>query len=108
MSVTGVTDPDGDGVAALTITGIRQDESLIGPRGGETCPAVTGVETATASLCAERDGGGDGRVYHISFRATNGRGDQCAGEVTVCVPHDNAPAGCGDQGPLFDSAKPCS
>ena len=108
VSITGVTDPDGDGVAALTITGITQDETPIGSSGGQVCPAVTGVGTATASLCAERNGGGDGRVYHISFRATDGRGDQCTGEVTVCVPHDEAPGDCGDQGPVFDAAKPCN
>jgi hypothetical protein len=97
-----VTDPEGDPVA-ITITGITQDES----GGGDTC-AGQGVGTRVASLRAERDGGGDGRVYHIDFRADDGRGGQCSGSVAVCVPHDQGHGpGCVDQGPLVDSTRPC-
>src|SRR5207249_3319579 len=103
VSVAGVTDPDGDPVI-ITITGVRQDEPV-----GATCPDATGVGTAGASLRVERLGGGDGRVYQVSFTADDGRGGQCSGAVTVCVPHDQRPRhACGDQGPLFDSTGPCS
>jgi len=102
-SVAGVTDPDGDPVT-VTITGVRQDEPV-----GATCPDATGVGTAVASLRVERLGSGDGRVYEMSFTAADGRGGQCSGTVTVCVPHDQRPGhACGDQGPLFDSTGPCS
>ena len=103
VSVAGVTDPDGDPVI-ITITGVRQDEPV-----GATCPDATGIGTAGASLRVERLGGGDGRVYQVSFTADDGRGGQCSGAVTVCVPHDQRPRhACGDQGPLFDSTGPCS
>jgi len=106
VSVADVTDPDGDPVA-ITITGITQDEALNGAGEGDTCPDATGVGTATASLRSEREGGGDGRVYHISFAADDGRGGRCAGTVTVCVPHDQGQGRvCVDQGPLFDSTGP--
>jgi hypothetical protein len=101
-----VTDPDGDTVA-ITITGVTQDEALNGADEGNTCPDATGVGTTTASLRAEREGSGDGRVYHISFVADDDRGGRCTGTVTVCVPHDQGQGqACGDQGALADSTGP--
>ena len=106
MSVVGVTDPDGNPVA-ITITGITQDEPLNGGGSGNTCPDATGVGTATASLRAEREGTGDGLVYHIGFTADDARGGRCTGTVTVCVPYDHGQGRvCVDQGPLFDSTGP--
>src|SRR6266446_1759859 len=80
VSVAGVTDPDADPVT-ITITGITQDEALNGGGSGNTCPDATGVGTATASLRAEREGTGDGRVYHIAFTGDDGRGGRCTGTV---------------------------
>ena len=102
ISVAGVADPDGDPVA-LTVTGITQDEALDDAAETGTCPdpALVG---STARVRAERDGSGDGRVYHVSFVADDGRGGRCSGTVAVCVPHDQG-AGhrCVDQGARFDS-----
>jgi hypothetical protein len=102
MTVEGVTDPDGDPVA-VTVTGIFQDEPTNAAGDGNTCPDATGTGTPAASLRAERSGTGDGRVYHVRFTAADGRGGQCTGAVTVCVPHDQGPGTCVDQGPLFNS-----
>ena len=52
----------------------------------------------------ERNGSGDGRVYHISFRADDGHGE-CEGTVTVCVPLEKDET-CLDGGDLFDSTSP--
>ena len=101
--VLGVTDPDGDPVA-VAITGVLQDEPLDGAGDGGFCPDAIGVGTDRASLRVERSGQGDGRVYHVSFAADDGRGGTCTGTVAVCVRHDRRPGGiCGDQGPLVDS-----
>jgi beta-propeller repeat-containing protein/Big-like domain-containing protein len=98
ISIRNVTDPDGDPVT-LTITAVRQDEPLSG-RG----PDVSGIGTPNVSLRADRAGGGDGRVYRLSFTATDPQGASCAGTVTVCVPHDQGRgATCGDGGGLFNS-----
>ena len=106
VSVVGVTDPDGDPLA-VTITGITQDEPLDGGGEGKTCPDASGVGSPTASLRAERQGGGGGRVYHISFTADDGRGGRCTGTVTVCVPHDQGRGrACADRGSLVDSTGP--
>ena len=106
VSVSGVTAPDGVSVT-ITITGITQDEPLNGDKDGNTCPDADGVGTDTALVRAERGGLGDGRVYHISFRADDNQGDECEGSVTVCVPNMRAPDGCVDQGGLFDATGPC-
>jgi hypothetical protein len=82
----------------------------------------------------ERQGGRDGRVYHLSFTASDASGGTCTRTVAVCVPHDQGdgvpvehsaddghethdPADltaggstgrgqCVDQGPLHDSTQP--
>ena len=71
---------------------------------GKTYPDGVGVGTDVAKVRNERiiTSAGDGRVYHISFTATNSSGGACTKEVTVCVPK-NQGEGCGDEGPLFDS-----
>ena len=103
VTINGVTDPDGDPVAVV-VTAIGQDEPLDAPGSGNTCPDAAGVGTGRARLRAERSGRGDGRVYHVSFRADDGRGGECTGTVEVCVRHDQRPGGtCGDQGPRFRS-----
>ena len=51
----------------------------------------------------------DGRVYHLNFTASDGRGGQCTGTTGLCVPHDQRPGHvCIDQGPLYSSTGPCS
>jgi CSLREA domain-containing protein len=103
-SVTGVTDPDGDPVT-ITITGIFQDE----PVGkGKYSPDGYILGPNSAKVRAERDGNGDGRVYHIRFTASDGKSGSCSGEVRgAVVPHDQ---GGGidaiDGGALYDSTKP--
>jgi cysteine-rich repeat protein len=110
VTVTGVTDPDGDPLI-ITVTAIAQDEPLDATGDGATCPDGIGVGIDTASLRSERSGGGDGRVYHVAFAAVDRCNAACVGEVTVCVRHDRRPNGtCGDGGPLHDStagAAPC-
>jgi hypothetical protein len=106
VGIDGVTDPDGDGVS-ITVTGIKQDEAVDAPGSGSTCPDAAGVGTSTASVRAERTGQGDGRLYHIAFRADDGRGESCTGTVSVCVPHD-ANGSCVDGGSLFDSLTPAN
>ncbi len=105
VSIQGVTDPDGDPVS-VTITGITQDEPLGSI--GSKCPAGVGVGGATATVRAERNGAGDGRVYHVGFVADDGRGGQCRGSVSVCVPHDQGRGSrCMDEGSLVNSSGPC-
>jgi hypothetical protein len=97
ISIQGVTDPEGDPVA-ITVMAVRQDEPLQGT------PTAVEIGTPGVSLRADRDSKGDGRVYRLSFTASDPSGGTCTGSVTVCVPHDQGRGRtCGDGGPLFDS-----
>jgi len=105
VSVTGVTDADGD-PATVTIDAVFQDEPTNAAGDGNTCPDVAGTGTSEVRVRAERSGTREGRVYHLRFTASDGRGGTCQGEVTVCVPHDQGRRRppCVDQGALFNSA----
>lgn len=109
IDILGVADPDGDPVT-ITITGITQDEPTKGTGigSGNTCPDGGGVGTSTAQVRAERAGTprlpGNGRVYKISFMASDGKGGECTGAVEVCVQHDQRPGnGCIDDGQVYNS-----
>ena len=102
VSIRGITDPEGERVT-IAVTGIRQDEPL--SRAGT--PDASGIDTATARVRADRNGGGDGRVYHLSFTATDIEGASCSSTATVCVPHDRRRGvTCGDGGDQIDSVLP--
>jgi cysteine-rich repeat protein len=108
VKVDGVTDPDGDRVS-ITIRGITQDEAVRGVADGDACPDGAAIGDATVRLRAERDGSGNGRVYHVHFGASDGRGGRCRGEVTVCVPLGPGTAGsCVDERRRILSTSPCS
>jgi hypothetical protein len=96
----GVTDPDGDALA-VQVTSVRQDEPVEGRGDGCGTPDAV-LKRGKTFLRAERQGGGNGRVYHIGFTATDARGASCSATVTTCVPHDKHTV-CGDEGPLYDS-----
>jgi len=105
VAVLGVTDPENDPVS-ISITGITQDEPVNGLGDGDTSPDGFGIGTSQATLRAERSGTGNGRVYAISFTASDGIGGTCSGKVKVGVPHDqgknSTPV---DDGQIYDSTK---
>jgi len=86
-SIVGVTDALGL-ATTITVTGIQQDEPVNAIGSGNTAPDGSGVGTSTAYVRAERAGPGTGRIYFISFTATNTQGAQCSGMVQAFVPHD--------------------
>ena len=105
IQIKNVTDLDGDAVT-ITVTGITQDEPVSANGNGHDFDG-SGVGTATAHVRATRDGDGNGRVYRVSFRATDARGASSSGSVTVCVPHDQGGNDtCTDDGQAFDSTNP--
>jgi chitinase len=106
VGVSGVTDPRGD-VVSIVITGITQDEPVNGLGDGDTSPDGFGVGTSQAMLRAERSGLGNGRVYVVTFSASNSQGGTCTGQVAAGVPHDQRgqtiPI---DDGQRYDSTRP--
>src|SRR5207302_11074002 len=108
IGISGATDVDGDALT-YTVTGIFQDEKTNAEGDGNTAIDGFGVGTNQAVVRAERAGTpqapGDGRVYHIRFRATDPGGLSCTGEVRVGVPHDQSPQRINpvDGGAIYDS-----
>lgn len=91
--ILGVTDPDGD-VVTITITAITSDEPTStdkGSGGAKHAPDASINGAAKFSVRSECSGTADGRVYTILFRATDDKGAESTGSVTVGVPHDQSP-----------------
>src|SRR5690606_34460903 len=75
---------DVDGGVAVTIDAIHQDEPVAGGGSGNTSPDAVIHADGTFELRAERDGGGNGRVYHVAFTLSDGF-SSCSSVVTVGV-----------------------
>lgn len=101
INIIGITDPDGD-IPTIQIKNIFQDEpTKLTP--GDKSPDGSGIGTEIAKIRAERDGNGDGRVYHIEIEASDGQENGiCNGEVIVSVPH-NIGREAIDSGAIYDS-----
>jgi len=101
IQVLGVTDPNGDPIS-IVIDSIFQDEAVDAPNSGGTAPDGKGIGRSSAGVRAERVIGGNGRVYHISFTASDNAGGSCSGVVKVEV-RSNRSLPAIDDGPLYDS-----
>jgi predicted ribosomally synthesized peptide with SipW-like signal peptide len=113
ISIEGVFDPNGM-MVEINITNITSDEPTDEYGDGTFAPDAYGIGTGVASLRAERSGTGDvgqgnsehgnGRVYMITFVASDGVDDDVICNVTVCVPH-NQSVGCvcTDDGQIYDA-----
>jgi hypothetical protein len=125
VTIEGVTDPDGDPVT-ITILNITSDEPTASTHwfcehhhyhwhhhcrhryanhSAYYAPDAYGIGTDTAHLRAERLGNGNGRVYEITFVASDGRGGETVGSVKVYVPHDRHECTwyCVDDGQNYDA-----
>lgn len=102
-AVTSASNP----AVSITILGVTQDEPVNGTGDGDTSPDAV-IQGNTVLLRAERSGGGNGRVYRVSFEALDGFGNSCTGSILVRVPHDkgkNTPPAI-DDGQFFNSLAP--
>jgi hypothetical protein len=99
VGITGVSDPDSN--ATITIDCVTQDEPTSGTGDGDTAIDAIISADGTVLLRAERSGGGNGRVYHIHFTASDLEGS-ASGVVTVGVSHKKKTAAI-DDGELHDS-----
>lgn len=104
LSIINVNDPDDDRIT-LSVLAVTQDEPLNGLGDGDTGPDAVILQGNTLLLRAERAGSGNGRVYHVRFKAEDDAGESCTGEVTTAVPHDRSTEAI-DDGPMFNSLFP--
>jgi len=87
LTIEGVTDADPSSVT-ITITGIQQNEPIPNSAGDTSPDSLIGAN-GSFQLKAERLSEGNGRVYAISFLASNGTpGGEATGTVYVTVPHN--------------------
>jgi Tol biopolymer transport system component len=107
VTLSGATDPNGDAVI-LTVIGVTQDEPLTSKGDTTTPDASRTAQPNQVFVRAERSQRGDGRVYRISFTASDGRGGNCRGTATVGVRRqknraavDSAPPSYNSFGPLL-------
>ena len=92
----------------ITISGVTQDEPVNGLGDGDTSPDAeintTDPDNHVVNLRRERAGGGNGRVYEITFAATDGF-EGCTGTLLVEVPHSRKSTAV-DDGQTVDSTQP--
>jgi hypothetical protein len=103
LQIDGVTDPEGDPVT-LTVLSIMQDEPVANSAKNQSRDAMLGAD-GRFQLRAERLASGNGRVYTVTFRASDGNVENdVIGTVKVGVPHDTEghPIAI-DGGPLYNS-----
>jgi hypothetical protein len=76
------------------LTSITSNEPEDTTGDGRTEPDIDGADVGTPDtefrLRAERGGGRLGRIYTITYTATDASGNQAAETVSVCVPHDRS------------------
>jgi Ca-activated chloride channel family protein len=89
ISVTDICDTGVD-INDVVITSVSSDEpeDAQGKGDGTTVDDIVIVDSQTVELRAERQGGGNGRVYTINFGVTDASGNTETGSCTVWVLHD--------------------
>lgn len=103
-TILNITDPDGD-LVSIDITSITSDEPTAsdkGSGGSKHAPDAQGLGSSSMQLRSERSGKGNGRIYGISFTASDPQEATCSGYVTVCVPHNQGGV-CIDSGQDYDA-----
>lgn len=82
------------------ITKVTSDEpdDAAGGGDGNTRDDMVITSATTVDLRAERQGDGDGRVYHVHFTVSDASGNTTEGSCPVFVPHDRGDATAEDSG----------
>jgi hypothetical protein len=106
VHILGVNDAQNN--ATITITNVTQDEPTNGLGDGDTTPdAFISASHDSVQLRAERSGKGDGRVYRITFTASDPEtialGNSPTATITVTLPHDKKTVIAIDCGGAFES-----
>lgn len=79
---------DDDDDVELFFTHVHSDEPDDARGDGHTEPDIVIDDCTRVQLRAERQGGGDGRVYTLGVRAEDAAGNVTEGSCEVTVPHD--------------------
>jgi predicted extracellular nuclease len=86
VEATAVADDNFDPTPTVQLVSAVSNEPDNGPGDGNTTNDVVIVDQDTFRLRAERAGGGSGRIYTITYRATDACGNTTTESATVTVP----------------------
>jgi hypothetical protein len=90
ITVTDVCDPNPT-VKLISITSNEPDNGLgDGDTAGDIQQAGFGTDDRTFMLRAERSGKGNGRIYTVTYQATDASGNTTTKTATVIVPKSQA------------------
>lgn len=106
VEIENVVDAEDDNVS-ITVNGITQDETVSGLSNGDSTPdgvIQVGDPVDSVLLRLERDPQGNGRVYVVSFTASDGL-ESCDGSIQVTVPHSRKSSAV-DDGQNYNSTLP--
>ena len=102
--VTGVTDSCNTslGIGSVVISKVTSDElENTGGDGNTLNDIVIAANCKSVQLRSERDGGGDGRVYTITFRVRDASGNVGTATARVTVQHSQGSGPAIDSGPHY-------
>jgi len=77
-----------DSSPTLTLVSVTSNEPDNGKGDGNTTNDIVIVGDTVFELRAERSGTGQGRVYTITYRATDASGNSAEATITITVPHN--------------------
>lgn len=87
ITVSDTCDDDiADKVQLISVTS-DEPEDAAGGGDGNTLNDIVIVDNTTVNLRAERQGGGDGRVYTLNYSVTDDCGNTATASTTVSAPH---------------------
>lgn len=100
---------DCDGTATATLVSIESNEPDNGLGDGDTDNDIEILSNTTFRLRSERSGGGDGRIYTVTYSVMDCSGNETTVQTEVIVPHDQGGVaavayGFETEGTSFDSA----
>jgi hypothetical protein len=87
----------------VTFHSASSDEPVNDKGDGNTEPDII-LECDRVQVRSERQGGSNGRVYKLGWKAVDDSGNETAGECVVTVPHDQSGREAVDDGPAYEIA----
>lgn len=102
ISIVGVFDENSGSGKLIRVTAVTQDEPTNGLGDGDTAIDAI-IKNGEVSVRAERKGNGNGRVYKITFEASDNFNQKCTGFVFVKVPQSVNDKNIIDDGQKYNS-----